>query len=406
MCRLEEADMKCSTGSGSGLWRVRWAAIGAAVAISLGAGGLLVASASPAESGPSSFVPVNPVRVVDTRHGVGLAAPLVALQPQVVKVTGVVTTTSGTATVVPTGATGVVANVTTVDPTAAGFVSVRPGDATGAPTTSSVNFIAGQTVANVITVQLPSTGDFQVFFGGVSSGSVELVVDIVGYYVPGGAGTQGPAGPAGPQGAPGVAGTPGTPGAPGTPGIQGVQGVPGTPGTQGVPGIQGAPGAPGSPGIQGVQGVPGPAGSGVAAEFFALMTPDNAATVAPGTDVQFPQDGPNTGGTVTRTGPGSFNLSTIGVYRVTFQVPVSEAGQLILTLNGADLAYTVVGRATGTSQISATVLVQTNSVNSLLTVRNPAGNSTALTITPLSGGTRPVSATLLIELVSTAVAPT
>ena len=32
------------------------------------------------------------------------------------------------------------------------------------------------------------------------------------------------------------------------------------------------------------------------ADFYALMPPDNAATVAPGTDVSFPQDGP-TGGT-------------------------------------------------------------------------------------------------------------
>ena len=74
---------------------------------------------------------------------------------------------------------------------------------------------------------------------------------------------------------------------------------------------------------------------------------------------------------------------------------------MILTLNGSDLGpYTVVGRATGTSQISGTVLIQTSVVNSILTVRNPAGNSTALTITPLAGGTRPVSASLLIELVA------
>jgi hypothetical protein len=127
------------------------------------------------------------------------------------------------------------------------------------------------------------------------------------------------------------------------------------------------------------------------------MPPDNAATVAPGTDVSFPQDGPTSGtGGITRTGPSSFNLSEIGVYQVLFQVSVSEAGQLILTLNGADLAYTVVGRATGTSQIIGMALVETTSVDSILTVRNPAGNSTALTITPLAGGTRPVSAHLVI----------
>ena len=67
-----------------------------------------------------------------------------------------------------------------------------------------------------------------------------------------------------------------------------------------------------------------------------------------------------------------------------------------MTLNGADLDYTVVGRATGTSDIIGMSIVTTTSVNSVLTVRNPAGNSTALTITPLAGGTRPVSAHLVI----------
>jgi hypothetical protein len=132
------------------------------------------------------------------------------------------------------------------------------------------------------------------------------------------------------------------------------------------------------------------------AHFFALMPPDNAATVAPGTDVSFPQDGPTSGTDITRTGPSSFNLASIGTYAVNWQVSVDEAGQLILTLNGADLAYTVVGRATGTSQFSGATLITTTVINSILTVRNPAGNPTALTITPLAGGTRPVSASLVI----------
>jgi hypothetical protein len=126
------------------------------------------------------------------------------------------------------------------------------------------------------------------------------------------------------------------------------------------------------------------------------MPPDNSATVAPGTDVDFPQNGPNSGTDIVRATADSFTLSAIGTYQVLFQVSVSEAGQLILTVNGADLAYTVVGRATGTSQIVGMALVQTSVVNSILTVRNPAGNSTALTITPLAGGTRPVSAHLVI----------
>ena len=79
-----------------------------------------------------------------------------------------------------------------------------------------------------------------------------------------------------------------------------------------------------------------------------------------------------------------------------FQVSVNEPGQLILTLNGVDQAHTVVGRATGTSQIVGMALVTTTGINSTLTVRNPAGNSTALTITPSAGGTHAVSANLVI----------
>jgi hypothetical protein len=129
------------------------------------------------------------------------------------------------------------------------------------------------------------------------------------------------------------------------------------------------------------------------------MPPDNAATVGVGTDVSFPQNGPSSGSAIARTGASAFNLSAIGTYQVTFQVSTTEPGQLILTLNGADLAYTVVGRATGTSQIAGMSLVTTSGVNSILTVRNPAGNSTALTITPIAGGTRAVSAHLVITQV-------
>jgi len=130
------------------------------------------------------------------------------------------------------------------------------------------------------------------------------------------------------------------------------------------------------------------------------MPPDNAVTVAVGSDVDFPEDGPTSGATITRLTASSFSLGSIGTYQVLFQVSVDEAGQLILTLNGADLAYTVVGRATGTSQIVSMALVTTTVVNSILTVRNPVGNPTALTITPLAGGTRPVSAHLVITQIA------
>ncbi|MBE2978312.1 collagen-like protein, partial [Priestia megaterium] len=201
-----------------------------------------------------------------------------------------------------------------------------------------------------------------------------------------------PAGPAGADGAPGPAGPAGVQGEPGPPGAQGVAGPIGP---------QGPAGPAGPAGVQGVAGPAGPAGGVLAfADFYALMPPDNTVPVAPGSDVDFPRDGPNGGAQISRIGADTFNLSAIGVYQVLFQVSVDEAGQLVLTLNSgagaAELAYTVVGRATGTSQIVGLALVQTSVVNSILTVRNPASEPTALTITPLAGGTESVSAHLVI----------
>ncbi len=166
---------------------------------------------------------------------------------------------------------------------------------------------------------------------------------------------------------------------------------------QGPIGETGPAGPQGPIGETGPAGPQGPAGGVLNfADFYALMPPDNADTVAPGTDVSFPQDGPASGSDITRTGDDSFNLAQVGTYQVFFQVSVTEAGQLILTLNGEDLEYTVSGRATGTSQIVGMAIVNTTEANSVLTVRNPEGTASALTITPFAGGTRPVSAHLVI----------
>ncbi|HUG82968.1 MAG TPA: cell wall-binding repeat-containing protein [Euzebya sp.] len=162
-------------------------------------------------------------------------------------------------------------------------------------------------------------------------------------------------------------------------------------------------GPAGPAGPEGPAGPAGPAGVNVAAQFFALMPPDNAATVAIGGAVDFPQDGPSTdtGATIVRAGPDTFTLPEIGIYRVSYQVSVDEAGQLVLTLDEGggpvELAYTVAGRATGTSQITTTVLVETTVDDAILALRNPLAAAAALTITPLAGGADPVSALLLIE---------
>ena len=80
-----------------------------------------------------------------------------------------------------------------------------------------------------------------------------------------------------------------------------------------------------------------------------------------------------------------------------FQVSIDEPGQLLVTLGGAEQAYTVVGRATGTSQLVGMCLVLTSAVNTTLTIRNPASSTTALTLTPNAGGSMSVSAHLIIK---------
>jgi hypothetical protein len=72
----------------------------------------------------------------------------------------------------------------------------------------------------------------------------------------------------------------------------------------------------------------------------------------------------------------------------------------IAILNNVEQNYTVVGRSSPNSTVSGTFLVNTVVPNSLLTVRNPSSNSTALTITPLAGGAMPVSAHLIITRIN------
>lgn len=180
--------------------RSRWAAIGAAVAVTLGAGGIAFVGAA---SEPSLLVAISPERILDTRSNLGLPGPFTSADGRTLQVTGPVPTPGGNATIVPAGATAVVLNVTAVQPTAAGFLSVRPGSATGAPTTSNLNFNAGDIVPNAVTVELPPNGTINIVYDafGTPGPTTHILVDVTGYYVPG-AGAPGPPGPAGPAGAP------------------------------------------------------------------------------------------------------------------------------------------------------------------------------------------------------------
>ena len=173
------------------LWRSRWAAIGAAVAVSLGAGGMFVAQAAPGPA-ESTIVSVTPERILDTRNPVdlGLAGPFVSPVGQKLQVTGSIPTATGPKVVVPAGATGVLLNVTAVGATANGFISIRPGDATGTPSTSSLNVTAGITVPNSVQASMPTAGanagkiDISWDALGTAGPTTDILIDVVGYLTP------------------------------------------------------------------------------------------------------------------------------------------------------------------------------------------------------------------------------
>ena len=137
----------------------------------------------------STSVMVDPERILDTRDPVnlGLDGPFVSPVSQKLQVTGLVPTATGPKIVVPAGATGVLLNVTAVGTTANGFISVRPGDAAGAPSTSSLNITAGVTVPNAVQVALPTSGanagmiDITFDALGVAGPTTDILIDVVGY---------------------------------------------------------------------------------------------------------------------------------------------------------------------------------------------------------------------------------
>lgn len=169
------------------LLRTRWAAIGAAVAVSLGVGGVgLGWIAHAAGSSPSNFVPITPCRLFDTRpapDNIGdRNTPLGAGEELTRQVWG----TNGNCTI-PSGATAISYNLT-VPTSINGFLTLFPADATR-PTSSNINPVAGEQVkANGGIVGLSATGAVKLY---TLTGPVDAILDITGYFTPSGGSTNG-----------------------------------------------------------------------------------------------------------------------------------------------------------------------------------------------------------------------
>ena len=118
------------------------------------------------------YHPISPVRVLDTRVsggaiGQGETRPLGMLS---------------TAGIPPAGVSAVAANVTITGGTAASFLTVSPLGVSR-PTASTLNWLPNQTRSNLAQTALGIYGAVS-FFN--AAGSVDLVVDIVGWYDDGG----------------------------------------------------------------------------------------------------------------------------------------------------------------------------------------------------------------------------
>jgi hypothetical protein len=127
------------------------------------------------------FSAVTPSRLCDTRSGnsddLGCAKAAIPAQ--------------GTLNILVAGLAGipamggatqplaVVINVTAVAPTAATYVTVYSSDLGSAPNASDLNAPAGHTTTNLVVVQVGADGRINLFN---DAGSVNLIVDVLGYY--------------------------------------------------------------------------------------------------------------------------------------------------------------------------------------------------------------------------------
>jgi hypothetical protein len=130
----------------------------------------------------ADYTPITPDRILDTRYGTGTgtAAPVAA--------NGTLTLPIPTTDGVPaTEMSAVVMNVTVTSPTKPGNLEVYPDTDGSVPTVSNLNFSAGETVPNLVTVQ-DNAG--YVSFHNNSGGTVQVIADLEGFYGPGGYGYQ------------------------------------------------------------------------------------------------------------------------------------------------------------------------------------------------------------------------
>jgi hypothetical protein len=178
------------SGAVMGVRRV-WSVVGVAAALAAGLLAVSTAAASSASavtaaggmpSSAGAFIPVKAARVLDTRSGLG------APRGPVRGGSTVHLQVAGHGGVPGTGVSAVMLNVTVTQPTGGGVVTAY-ADGTSLPGTSNLNFVRGQTVPNLALVTVGGNGKLALHVA--MAGTVQLVVDVQGYYLAGAATERG-----------------------------------------------------------------------------------------------------------------------------------------------------------------------------------------------------------------------
>ena len=119
-------------------------------------------------SAKGHYAPLNPARVLDSRSGLGTPGRLEAGATVELALAG----NAG----VPANASAVAINVTSINPTADGFVTAYPCSS-GRPVASNLNPQVGRVRPNLVVAPLSSTGSICLY----THSAVDLVVDVLGY---------------------------------------------------------------------------------------------------------------------------------------------------------------------------------------------------------------------------------
>ena len=133
-----------------------------------------IGTAPPPPPTGTTYVPVDPVRLLDTRTNLGLSGQFTANNARSVDIAGRLG--------IPNDAAAITANLTVVGQQQAGYISVTP-DPDDNPSTSTLNFPLGDVRANNITSPLADNGMLSIVYRAGAGKKTHILLDVTGYFL-------------------------------------------------------------------------------------------------------------------------------------------------------------------------------------------------------------------------------